>query len=675
MFANGTERAERDRRTNGNSVTNGNHNLNSQINGGPSTNGISINGSRNNVNGAHVYVCYYGYCGQRFTTEAAYSSHVDEEHQRRPSNQEFPCTYPGCGTFFSVATDWTDHELEHDEEYITNPTNIYWVCSEPRGTGACNTSFTAKQRTQFAEHLVTLHGVGRSWSAVIPVLGRSSFPIYADGFYCPWCVKGIKYNDPDFLRSFVICGLDQPLRLDHLQRHMLDDGNSNGHLPTAGKSVVELDDHWLLNHGKHGSSSTGTSYDIMNWHLVTGHYAIINTQHLMDGGHRKRHPTAAPSTKIEGLNNLPQKHSGPQRRLEGCGNCLFDIVYRILCGETPILAGRQKVFTNQTLGLYRPSFVMAGYPDILRKFRDVSELFVLSVNIRYLEYHKTLSGGQSRKWFIDNFTFRSRQCEEDECFTAQVSITESYLKYMKGAVIRLLKQNSQYYTSRRQLTDLVFAKVIDILSCFCHSGTMSSNVTSHVNGNGLTNGHSQHLPKCYYGYCGRRFTTMAEHETHEETHDIVPDGFSCTFCASPYSKAQDWRACEESHTGDRIQDLNGIYWVCSLLNLDNDSGLCNTSFKVTQRFEFAGHLIMMHATNRCVWIISKNILSMGQDLAHGNGLERALLNKLQGMSSNRQVSVSLHSIRISEYVSQELLNPFSIIQACSSYRNATTSSW
>ncbi|KAK1528613.1 uncharacterized protein CCOS01_06447 [Colletotrichum costaricense] len=102
---------------------------------------------------------------------------------------------------------------------------------------------------------------------------------------------------------------------------------------------------------------------------------------------------------------------------------------------------------------------------------------------------------------------------------------------------------------------------------------------------------------------------MAEHETHEETHDSVPDGFLCTFCSSPYLEARGWRLCEESHSEQRIQDLNGIYWVCSLPDRDNDSRLCNTSFKVTQRFEFAQHLTMMHGVGTS-WSV---VLSVQRD--------------------------------------------------------------
>ncbi|KAK1676330.1 hypothetical protein BDP55DRAFT_631493 [Colletotrichum godetiae] len=177
---------------------------------------------------AHL-TCYYGYCGLQFETEELREEHEESEESAHFSGN-FRCTI--CGEAWPDAIQWRVCEASH------NPRRpeIYWVCSEASVIDAkpCNTSFTSEQRDNFVTHLSSRHDHRSHTPGQLPGHILEKFCFKHSGFWCGYCGKGLKYDSPDIKRGLEVRTIDQPLRLDHIQKHVLEDGAIEWHWPIPG---------------------------------------------------------------------------------------------------------------------------------------------------------------------------------------------------------------------------------------------------------------------------------------------------------------------------------------------------------------------------------------------------------------------------------------------------------
>ncbi|UQC87795.1 uncharacterized protein CLUP02_13314 [Colletotrichum lupini] len=63
-------------------------------------------------------------------------------------------------------------------------------------------------------------------------------------FWCGRCGKGLKYDDPAIKRDLKLQGIGQSLRLDHIQKHVLEDGGIHWQWPSPGVGYFLGPSYW-----------------------------------------------------------------------------------------------------------------------------------------------------------------------------------------------------------------------------------------------------------------------------------------------------------------------------------------------------------------------------------------------------------------------------------------------
>ncbi|EXF75748.1 hypothetical protein CFIO01_05344 [Colletotrichum fioriniae PJ7] len=174
---------------------------------------------------AHI-TCYYGYCGLQFQNEDLRMIHVQTEH----FHGTFMCTF--CWQSYGDALQWRACEASHVAG--RGWPEVYWVCSEPSIMDGkpCNTSYTSAQGTNYKNHVRNRHRYNRTEDEWKQILDKTCFK--HSGFWCGRCGKGLKYDDPAIKRDLKLHGIGQSLRLDHIQKHVLEDGGIHWQWPSSG---------------------------------------------------------------------------------------------------------------------------------------------------------------------------------------------------------------------------------------------------------------------------------------------------------------------------------------------------------------------------------------------------------------------------------------------------------